>query len=56
MNIAIVDYSLGNTKSIVNALSSIGCLSKFTNSERDLRSADGLILSGVGNFGEGILN
>jgi glutamine amidotransferase len=54
MKIAIVDYSLGNTLSIVNALTSIGCSSKVTNSEKDLEIADGLVLSGVGNFGEGM--
>jgi glutamine amidotransferase len=54
MKISIVDYSLGNTKSIVNALTAIGCTVENTNSERELEKADGLILSGVGNFGEGM--
>jgi glutamine amidotransferase len=56
MNIAIIDYSIGNTKSIANALESFGCKTTFTNSESDLAKADGLILSGVGNFDEGIQN
>ena len=54
MKIAIVDYSLGNTMSIMNALSSIGFSSEITNHEGDLETADGLILSGVGNFGAGV--
>ena len=56
MNIAIINYSIGNTKSIANALESIGCKTTFTNSESELAKADGLILSGVGNFDEGIQN
>jgi len=52
MKIAIVDYSLGNVKSIVNALGQIGCTVQITNSKRELEKADGLIMAGVGNFGE----
>ncbi len=48
--IAIIDYGAGNLFSVKNALDYLGIESKFTNKADDLRSADRIILPGVGAF------
>ena len=48
--IAIVDYGVGNLKSVSNALRYIGCDGIITASAADLEQADGVILPGVGAF------
>lgn len=48
--IAIIDYGAGNLFSVKNALDYLGLESKITNSADDLRTADRLILPGVGAF------
>lgn len=47
---AIIDYGAGNLFSVKNALDFLGIENKITNSAEDLRSADRLILPGVGAF------
>lgn len=47
---AIIDYGAGNLFSVKNALDFLGIENKITNSADDLRSADRLILPGVGAF------
>ena len=56
MKIAIVDYAIGNIRSIGNAIESFGSEVILTNSKDELESADGLILAGVGNFSAAILS
>lgn len=51
--LAIVDYGLGNVRSVRNALTHIGVESVLTRDAAELTMADGLILPGVGAFGEG---
>ena len=48
--IAIIDYGMGNLHSVENALHKIGCECKITSDPQDLRTADKLILPGVGAF------
>lgn len=48
--IAIIDYGAGNLFSVKNALDFLGLENKITNTADDLRSADKLILPGVGAF------
>ena len=48
--ISIIDYGAGNLFSVKNALDYLGLESKITNSADDLRTADRLILPGVGAF------
>lgn len=48
--IAIIDYGMGNLKSITNALSSLGIDNVITNDKNVLRESDALILPGVGAF------
>ena len=47
---AIVDYGVGNLKSIVNAMDYLGLSSKITGQAGELERADALILPGVGAF------
>ena len=47
---AIVDYGVGNLKSIVNAMDYLGLSSKITGQADELERADALILPGVGAF------
>ena len=47
---AIVDYGVGNLKSIVNAMDYLGLSSKITGQAGELEKADALILPGVGAF------
>ena len=52
--IAILDYGLGNLGSIANMLKVIGEKSKITNKPVEIRTADGIILPGVGAFDAGM--
>ena len=54
--IAIVDYGMGNLASVLNALGFLGIESVVTRSAHDLQKADGIILPGVGAFGEAMIN
>ena len=54
-HIAIVDYGLGNLKSVQNGLLQAGKASAYiTSAPEDILEADGLILPGVGAFRDGI--
>lgn len=48
--IAIIDYGVGNLKSVSNALRYIGCESVITADAQQLERADGIVLPGVGAF------
>ena len=52
--ITIIDYGVGNIKSIQNMLKRIGVTSKLTNSIEEVLAAEKLILPGVGHFDYGI--
>ena len=54
--INIVDYGIGNLKSILNILNHIGVESRISNSVQDIKNADKLILPGVGHFKTGMEN
>tara|TARA_B100000780_G_C21126765_1_gene457504 strand:- start:6168 stop:6782 length:615 start_codon:yes stop_codon:yes gene_type:complete len=57
MNIAIVNYGMGNIKSLVGALNFIGVKQiNVTASESEINSADKIILPGVGSFKEAMQN
>ncbi len=47
---AVVDYGVGNLKSIANALAYLGLSSKVTGDAGELALADSIILPGVGSF------
>ncbi len=54
--IAIIDYGMGNIKSIANAFHAIGHEAVVTNEASVIQKADKLVLPGVGAFGDGISN
>jgi imidazole glycerol-phosphate synthase subunit HisH len=56
MNIAIVDYGLGNLRSVYGAVAKLGHRAFITNDISKLEEADKLILPGVGAFGDGMNN
>lgn len=49
--IAVIDYCVGNVRSVSNALDYIGCENKLTKDAEEIKSADGIILPGVAAFG-----
>ena len=49
--IGIVDYGMGNTKSVLNAIKIAGGEAKIVSIPDDLPTFDKLILPGVGAFG-----
>jgi glutamine amidotransferase len=51
MNIAIIDYGVGNLRSVEKAFTSQGINAAVTRDEKVLRDADKLVLLGVGAFG-----
>ena len=52
--IAIVDYGMGNIRSVHNAFERLGCTVATTSSAADIAAADALVLPGVGAFGEAV--
>jgi len=48
--IAVVDYGMGNRRSVEKALERVGARTTITREDGDLRAADGLLLPGVGAF------
>lgn len=52
--IVVVDYGMGNIRSVLNACEALGAAAKASASPADLIEARGLILPGVGAFGDGM--
>ncbi len=52
--IAIIDYGMGNIFSIRNALEKVGAEVKIIAQPKELNNADGIVIPGVGSFGEGM--
>ncbi|HDI73196.1 MAG: imidazole glycerol phosphate synthase subunit HisH [Candidatus Altiarchaeales archaeon] len=50
--IAIVDYGMGNIFSIRNALEKVGADVKVTSKAEELGNSDGVVIPGVGSFGD----
>ena len=51
MAISIIDYGVGNVRSVINAVSYIGCEVEVSCNREDIEKADGIILPGVGACG-----
>jgi glutamine amidotransferase len=49
-DVAIIDYGVGNLRSVEKAFAAMGCVAVVTSDESILRSADRLVLPGVGAF------
>lgn len=54
--ITIIDYGMGNLKSVQNALNFLNIESRISNKEEDFENCDGLILPGVGAFPDAMIN
>ena len=54
--IAVVDYGLGNLRSVTRGLERAGGSPEIVDDPADLAGRDGLVLPGVGAFGEGMDN
>ncbi|MBD3166970.1 imidazole glycerol phosphate synthase subunit HisH [bacterium] len=52
--ICVIDYGAGNLPSVVNALKTIGVEAVVSEDPRDVHRAGGVILPGVGAFGDGM--
>jgi glutamine amidotransferase len=50
--IAVVDYGMGNRRSVEKALEHVGARARITRDLDELRAADGLVVPGVGAFPE----
>ncbi len=49
--VAIIDYGVGNLRSVEKAFAATGCAAVVSSDERVLRKAEHLVLPGVGAFG-----
>ena len=56
VEIAVMDYGMGNRRSVEKALTHIGASVSVTNDHDRLRAAAGLIVPGVGAFPRGMAN
>jgi glutamine amidotransferase len=52
--IAIVDYGMGNRRSVEKAFEHVGARAVITRDHDELRRADGIVVPGVGAFPEGM--
>lgn len=50
--IAVIDYGMGNLRSVQKALDVVGAKAKITSDPRDIKKCDKLVFPGVGAFGE----
>ena len=54
--IAVIDYDMGNRRSVEKALEHVGAQAAITREPGELEQADGLVLPGVGAFPTGMAN
>lgn len=54
--VALIDYGMGNLRSVANALRFLGADVSVVDDPRDLARAAAIILPGVGAFGDGMAN
>jgi glutamine amidotransferase len=54
--IAIIDYGMGNLRSVYNAFKAISSDVQIVNNYKQLAGVSGIVLPGVGAFGDGIQN
>ncbi len=52
--IAVIDYGMGNIRSVLNAFAAVGAEALPVREPRALRDARGIVLPGVGAFGDAI--
>ncbi|WP_424992303.1 imidazole glycerol phosphate synthase subunit HisH [Oceaniradius stylonematis] len=49
---AVIDYGMGNISSVLNACEHVGIEARLTKAHNEIRDAAGIILPGVGAFGD----
>lgn len=54
MELVIVDYGMGNLRSVTNAFQALGCQAVISRDPLDLKNAERIVLPGVGAFGDGM--
>lgn len=54
--IAVIDYGMGNLRSIAKALEEVGGEVLVTSDRKDIAKADRIVFPGVGAFGDGMKN
>ncbi len=54
--VAVIDYGMGNRRSVEKALEHVGATAAITADHDELRAADGLVLPGVGAFPQAMRN
>jgi imidazole glycerol-phosphate synthase subunit HisH len=54
--IGVIDYGMGNRRSVEKALEHVGATPRITAGHDELRHADGLVLPGVGAFPQAMRN
>jgi glutamine amidotransferase len=54
--VAVIDYGMGNRRSVEKALEHVGARAAITADHDELRAADGLVLPGVGAFPQAMRN
>lgn len=52
--IAVIDYGMGNLRSVQKALEISGAKAKVTSDPRDIKKADKVVFPGVGAFGDAV--
>lgn len=53
-NLVVIDYGVGNLRSVYNALKALGVEPKISSDPKDLEKCDKALLPGVGAFGDGM--
>jgi glutamine amidotransferase len=53
-NITIIDYGLGNLRSVMRGIEAAGAQAVITGNAEEIAAADGIVLPGVGAFHEGM--
>jgi glutamine amidotransferase len=56
MNVAVIDYHMGNLRSVSKAIEKAGASTVVTSSQSEIAQADALVLPGVGAFYKGMEN
>jgi imidazole glycerol-phosphate synthase subunit HisH len=54
--VGVIDYGMGNRRSVEKALEHVGAQATITHDHDELRQADGLVLPGVGAFPQAMRN
>ena len=54
--ITVVDYGMGNLRSVAKALEKVGLNVKVSSEAKDIKDAKGIVVPGVGAFGDAIHN